>query len=237
MRRCGEVSIGSFAAAAAVGGTVVVIDVIRAFTTMALALDRGAAAVVLAATPERALALRDAGRGAYCLGERGGLMPPGFDFGNSPAEIAPVDFGGAVLIQTTSNGTRGVIAAAEAGAGRIYAGALVAAEATVQALAAADDGSPVSLVAMGSGDRERSEEDELCALYLRARLEGQRPDKRAFASLLKSLLGEPGRSERHFASLSADDIAHCLALDSLPFALRVRKEGELLVARPERASA
>ncbi len=232
--RSRPIAVCSFSEGAAVAhGSVVVIDVIRAFTTAAVALSRGAEAIVMVDDLDRAARLRAEGVGRYCMGERGGVKPEGFDFGNSPSEIAAADLAGAVLIQTTSNGTRGIAAAAAAGVDRIYAGAFVTAEATVRALIAGPPDDPVTLVAMGQHDRLRSDEDELCALYLRGRLEGRRPDKDALVGALRSLLGEPGESERLFADLTAADIETCLTLDRYLFAVRVTEEEGLLVARSE----
>lgn len=232
-----SIVVQSFSRGAAVAGTVlgavVVIDVFRAFTTAAVALSRGARAIVMVDELDRALELRERGVGCYCMGERGGVKPDGFDFGNSPLEFATVDFEDEVLIQTTSNGTRGIAAAAAAGADRIYAGAFVTAEATVGALLACAPDETVTLVAMGQGDRIRSDEDELFALYLRGRLEGRMPDKRALIETLRSLLGKPGTTERLFGSLSEVDIDCCLTFDRFSFAVRVRAEGDLLVARAE----
>ncbi len=231
------ITVGSFSEDAAVAnGSVVVIDVIRAFTTAAVALSRGAEAIVMVEDLDRAVRLRAEGAGRYCMGERGGVKPDGFDFGNSPGEIAVADLAGAVLIQTTTNGTRGIAAAAAAGADRIYAGAFVTAEATVQALLAGPPEASVALVAMGYHDRIRSDEDEFCALYLRGRLEGQEPDKGALVAALNSLLGKPGETKRLFADLTAADIEACLTLDRFPFAVRVMEQDGLLVARPEAVS-
>jgi 2-phosphosulfolactate phosphatase len=228
------ITVGSFSEGAAVAnGSVVVIDVIRAFTTAAVALSRGAEAIVMVDDLAQATRLRAQGAGRYCMGERGGVKPEGFDFGNSPGEIAAADLAGAVLIQTTTNGTRGIAAAAAAGAERIYAGAFVTAEATVQALLTGRSAAPVALVAMGYHDRIRSDEDELCALYLRGRLEGREPDKGALVAALRSLLGEPGETERLFADLTAADLETCLTFDRYPFAVRVMEQDGLLIARAE----
>jgi 2-phosphosulfolactate phosphatase len=232
------ITVGSFSEGAAVSrGSVVVIDVIRAFTTAAVALSRGAEAIVMVEDVDHAVRLRAQGVGRYCMGERGGVKPDGFDFGNSPGELAAADLAadlvGAVLIQTTTNGTRGIAAAAAAGAERIYAGAFVTAEATVRALLTGPSEAPVALVAIGYHDRIRSDEDELCALYLRGRLEGREPDKGALVAALRSLLGEPGETERLFADLTAADLETCLTLDRYPFAVRVMEQDGLLVARAE----
>src|SRR6516164_10383918 len=114
-------------------GTVAVIDVFRAFTTAAVALANGASSIVIVRTVDEALALREAGIGQICMGEVRGRAPPSFDFGNSPFEISGVDFHGKTIIQRTSAGTQGIVAAANQ-ADRLYAASLVTAEATVRAL-------------------------------------------------------------------------------------------------------
>jgi len=89
-------------------GTTVVIDVFRAFTTAAVALSRGARRILMVDTLQKAWALRSSGAADCCIGERDSVKPPGFDFGNSPAELAGADVVGKTLVQTTSNGTAGV---------------------------------------------------------------------------------------------------------------------------------
>lgn len=90
------------------GTVVIVIDVIRAFTTAAVAFERGAAEMVCAPSAE-------AGRGLWrqhpdrlLVGEVAGLKPADFDFGNSPLEMSVAQLDGRRLIQATSNGTRGL---------------------------------------------------------------------------------------------------------------------------------
>jgi len=102
-------------------GTVAVIDVFRAFTTAAaVALANGASSIVIVRTVDEALALREAGIGQICMGEVRGRAPPSFDFGNSPFEISGVDFHGKPIIQRTSAGTQGIVAAGNR-AVRLYA--------------------------------------------------------------------------------------------------------------------
>ena len=73
------------------GVTAIVLDIVRASTTIVAALAGGARAVRPVATPEEALAVgrRDDLGPALIGGERGGSPPPGFDHGNSPAEYTP----------------------------------------------------------------------------------------------------------------------------------------------------
>ncbi len=80
--------------AAAAVGTTVIIDVFRAFATAAVTLSRGAGRLILVDSLDKALALRSSGVGDYCIGERDSIKPPGFDFGNSPAELGRAEVAG-----------------------------------------------------------------------------------------------------------------------------------------------
>jgi len=95
---------------AAAAPTGVVIDVIRATSTICQALAAGYQRVLCAAEVEEARAVRDA-RGEGALGgERQAVRIPGFDLGNSPREyLAPT---AKTLVLSTTNGTRAVVTAA-----------------------------------------------------------------------------------------------------------------------------
>jgi 2-phosphosulfolactate phosphatase len=212
-------------------GTVAVIDVFRAFTTAAVTLANGASAIVMVRSVEEALALREAGIGRICMGEVQGRAPPGFEFGNSPFEISTVDFGGKTIIQRTSAGTQGIVAASHAE--RLYAASLVTAEATVRALLS---GSPdeIALVAKGDNGIKRTDEDELCAIHLRNRLEGRPGDADAVRRLILAG-GEVGRF--HDAArpyLHPEDVEIALHIDRYDFAVRVEFDNGRPVARMER---
>jgi 2-phosphosulfolactate phosphatase len=181
-------------------------------------------------TVEEALALREAGIGQICMGEVRGRAPPGFDFGNSPFEISSVDFRGQTIIQRTSAGTQGVVAASKAN--RLYAVSLVTAEATARALLS---GSPdqVSLVAMGDNGLKRTDEDELCAIHLRNRLEGRPSDADTIRRLILAG-GEVGRfHDPARPYLHPEDVDIALDIDRYDFAVRVEFENGQPVARME----
>ncbi|HLV97598.1 MAG TPA: 2-phosphosulfolactate phosphatase [Ktedonobacterales bacterium] len=110
----------------------IVIDVIRATTTLATLFDGGCERVLVAGDIREARAFAAGQPGAYLLaGEVGGLRPPGFDFGNSPVELAAADVRGREVIFSTTNGTRALHACAQAGA--ILAGSLRNAQAVSRA--------------------------------------------------------------------------------------------------------
>jgi 2-phosphosulfolactate phosphatase len=212
-------------------GTTIIIDVFRAFTTAAVAFDRGATQIVLVAEVDEALALRRRGVGHLCIGEVDGKRPADFDFGNSPYEVSQADFTGKTLIQSTRAGTVGANAAVAAET--LYLGSLVIATATVNAILASTP-RLVSIVAMGYAATWRSDEDEQCALFLRNLLQGRRPDHDAVQKLV--LVGQEAQkygdpSQPHFHPRDREMAVH---IDRYPFAIRVQREDGLLVARPHR---
>jgi 2-phosphosulfolactate phosphatase len=209
-------------------GTVVVIDVFRAFTTAAVALARGAEKIILTAEPAEALALRAAGLGELCLGEVGGVRPPGFDFGNSPFELGQADVRGKTLIQSTRAGTVGVCAVPQPAA--LYAASFVTAGATVRAILR--EGPPlVTLVAMGARPTQRSDEDEQCALYLRNRLLGRAPDPDAVRRLVADSADAARFGNPELPHFHPGDLALALDMDRYDFAVRVTYEDGRPVAR------
>src|SRR5262249_25946216 len=98
------------------GGIAVVIDVLRASTTIIHALAAGCTCVRPCAEVEEARELAGEMRVGRALlgGERDGLRLPGFDLGNSPSEYTAKLCRGNTLVLTTTNGTRALLRAAEA---------------------------------------------------------------------------------------------------------------------------
>jgi 2-phosphosulfolactate phosphatase len=93
------------------GSTAVVIDVLRATTTIVHALAAGARQIIPCLTVEdaRAAAARLANEKALLGGERQGVRIEGFDLGNSPTEYTLATVGGRTLVFTTTNGTRAML--------------------------------------------------------------------------------------------------------------------------------
>ena len=112
---------------------VVVLDVLRASTTIITTLAHGARDVRLFADVDSArTAAASLPKPVLLGGERNCLRIDGFDLGNSPAEYLAEKVGGATLCLTTTNGTLAALAAQQAA--DIYIGALVNAGATAHAL-------------------------------------------------------------------------------------------------------
>lgn len=95
------------------GSVCVVIDVLRASTTMVTALANGCPGIMPVETPEEARQLASEG-GRLLGGERNGLRIEGFHFGNSPLEYTSAAILARFLVFTTTNGTRAIRACAEA---------------------------------------------------------------------------------------------------------------------------
>lgn len=98
------------------GGTAVIIDILRASSTMITALQNGATGVIPCGTTEEAFRLRDQSPQESILlgGERGGVKIQGFDFGNSPAEYNSSAVAGRTVVFTTTNGTKAILKASSA---------------------------------------------------------------------------------------------------------------------------
>jgi 2-phosphosulfolactate phosphatase len=151
-------------------GIAVVIDVFRAFSVAAYAFSRGAATVIPVAAVEDACELKRQHPDWLLIGERHARRLPGFDCGNSPADLEQIDVAGRTLIHTTHAGTQGLTNALQAD--EVITGALVNAAAIVRYLQARQPGI-VTIVRMGHEARENSDEDDICAELLRSRLSGE----------------------------------------------------------------
>ena len=151
-------------------GVVVVIDVFRAFSVAAYAFSRGAATVIPVAEVDYARQLKREQPDWLLIGERHARPLPGFDCGNSPADLEKLDVSGRTLIHTTHAGTQGLTNARQAD--EVLTGALVNAGAIVRYIQARKP-SIVTLVRMGHEARENCDEDDACAELLRSRLLGE----------------------------------------------------------------
>jgi len=202
-------------------GAVVVIDVLRSFTTAAYALSRGASEVVAVASIDAALALRAQDRRALTIGAVGGGAPaPGLDLGNSPSQLAALDLSGRRVILYSTGGVRALLACEHAGL--LLASSLVCASATAALLR--ERAPPlVGLVVTGTWADRDGDEDHACADLIEARLRGQDPPREPYAARVRQ--SDFGR--RFGAGLDPHlppaDLDCCAEADRFDFALRVEK--------------
>ncbi len=225
-----RVSVLFSPAGAAVGGPcAVIVDVLRATTTLTVALAHGARGVIPAATPEEALALRSALPGTLACGERDGRKVPGFDLGNSPFEYTAERVGGATLAFASTNGSLAMLAAR--GAGRRVLAAFINAAAVVESVRGER---AITILCAGKLGRF-SLEDAACAGLLIARLAavGGVPGNaaaRLACTLAPRDAGEVralvegaahARDLRSMGAAYARDLAFCAGLDTSDRAFEV----------------
>ena len=206
-----------------VDGAVVAIDVLRAFTTAAYAFGAGAEAIYLVGTVDEALALKADHPGWLAMGEDRGRRVDGFDFSNSPVEVASQDLTGRTIVQRTSAGTQGVVAAKAAT--RLWCASLVCATATADALRASGLGAPTYVITGRFADRPdiRGEDDLATAQCIERIRLGHDPElDRAARDVAQS--DEAARTlavgEGH---VHPDDIAYAIDVDRFDFAMEVRR--------------
>jgi 2-phosphosulfolactate phosphatase len=155
-------------------GVCIVIDVLRATTTLTTLLELGATGVLVAPGADAARAAKADDPAAILLGEVSGLRPADFDLGNSPRELASAGVAGRRAICATSNGTAAIRGVADAPAtllGCVRNGTAVAA----RAFALAREGAwPVTIVCSGgAGGRAFALDDTLVAGHLALLLAGE----------------------------------------------------------------
>jgi 2-phosphosulfolactate phosphatase len=138
----------------------VVVDVLRAASSIATAIHNGARAVLPAESIEEALRIANSigRRDVVLCGEREGEPIEGFDLGNSPSEFTRQAVGERTLVMTTTNGTRALAAAA--GPGPSCVAALVNLGAVSTRLL---DGRHDPLIVCAGRSGRVAAEDALCA--------------------------------------------------------------------------
>jgi 2-phosphosulfolactate phosphatase len=216
--------------APAARGHVVVIDVLRAFTCAAYAFDAGAESIVLVSTVDEALALKRTRPDVLLMGEVGGRIIPGFDFGNSPHDLSRAGdrLRGKTLVQRTGSGTQGVTSARSADA--VWLGSLPVASATCRHLRTIG-AETVTLLAMGSPSGSDGPEDVACRAYMADVLRGRHPDREMTIRAVRESKGGRWALDPSVDWISPGDLECATAIDRFAFAMPVTREDGLLVAR------
>jgi 2-phosphosulfolactate phosphatase len=207
-------------------GVVIVIDVLRAFSTAAYAFSRGAREIILVGSVEEAVELKSQIPNAKAMGEVGGLRPAGFDYGNSPTYIDEADLSGITLIHRTSAGTQGVVRSQ--GAEVLLAASFVVASATaryISKLAAQEVTFVITGRSYNGGD-----EDLACARYLEELLQGNRPDTKPFIQRVFESRDAFPHLDPNQREFPLSDLEYCTQVDKFDFALPIaRKDGNFIM--------
>ena len=202
-------------------GTVVVIDVFRAFSTACYLIAAGADRILPVEKVEEALELKRQFPDAILLGERNEKKVEGFDYGNSPTHLLSKNLAGKTIVMTTSSGTKGLMNAK--GADEILTGSFVNAGAIVSYLKTKNP-KTVSLVCMGYEGRKETQEDTFFAEYIKAKILDQPVDFDHMKEILRTGDGarllDPANNEWS----PSGDFDLCLTLDKFDFVLLLTDE-------------
>ena len=149
-------------------GLSVVIDVFRAFTVEPYLISNGAKKIIPVGDMQIAYDYKNKNNDYILIGERNGIILPGFDYGNSPSQIEYINFSEKTIIHTTSCGTQGIVKSVNAK--EIITGSLVNAQAIVKYIIK-NNIEEVSLLTLSRKNELPFDEDILCAKYIISMLE------------------------------------------------------------------
>ncbi|MBN8658027.1 MAG: 2-phosphosulfolactate phosphatase [Anaerolineae bacterium] len=204
-------------------GIVLIIDVLRAFSTAAYSFSRNAKEIRLVSTVEEALTLKSQIPGSKAMGEVGGLPPEGFDFGNSPTRILEHDLAGITLIQRTGAGTQGAVRAVNADV--MLATSFVVAGATVEYVLKSQPDEISFVITGGLGN----DEDVACADYLEKKFTGQPTHDDVFIKRVHASRDALQHMEEH-PQFPYSDLDYCSRINYFDFAMPIiRKDGFLIM--------
>ncbi|MDD6213423.1 MAG: 2-phosphosulfolactate phosphatase [Clostridiales bacterium] len=209
-------------------GLTVIIDVFRAFSLECYLYDMGAENILPVGSLDEARRLKAEHPDYVLIGERGGRKCEGFDFGNSPSTVEPDKVKGKTVVHTTSAGTQGVANAV--GAEELITGSLVNAKAVAEYIRSRKP-EEVSLVAMGKSGKTPTEEDELCARYIRSLLLEEEFPIREELIALKDHGGQQFFDPDNQDVYPEPDYWLCARNDIFPFVIQVERDHEILKTR------
>lgn len=208
-------------------GLVVVIDVIRAFTTAAFAFAAGAEKMILTGEIEEAQQLHHRFPEALLAGEQQGILIPGFHLGNSPVEMSSASVKGKTIIFRTSSGTQGVVRSTQAD--KILVSSFVVAEATLKRI---QHLRPEKVSFVITGTKRGGYEDLALADYLEKTLLEGRINPEPYIERVKLSPTGLAFSSGEFPHFQKHDLDATCEIDKFPFALEVFKENGLHILRP-----
>ncbi|HYQ59294.1 MAG TPA: 2-phosphosulfolactate phosphatase [Draconibacterium sp.] len=205
-------------------GTVVIIDVLRAFSTGCYAIAKGIETIMPVGDIDIAYQLKKDHPAYLLIGERHERKPKGFDFGNSPTHINNAAITAKTMIQTTSSGTQGITKAVNAS--EIITGSFVNASAIINYIRKTNP-KVVSLVCMGFACQHPTVEDTLCAEYIKNALEGKPNNFQAMVQQIKETDGRRFFDPANQEWSPESDFHLCMDLSRFDFVLKVEKTGDL----------
>jgi len=203
-------------------GIVLVIDVLRAFSTAAYAFSRGAKEIYLVSETQEALDLKSKTKNAKAMGEVGGLPPKGFDFGNSPTRILEHDLTGVTLIQRTVAGTQGAVRCKIADV--MLATSFVVAQATINYVLKSNPNEITFVITGGMNN----DEDVACAEFLEKQFTNQEVEAQSFIKRVYDSRDALEQMPDH-PQFPKTDLDYCSRINYFDFAMPITRKNDLLV--------
>jgi len=203
-------------------GIVLVIDVLRAFSTAAYAFSHGAKEIYLVSEVQEALDLKSKTKNAKAIGEVGGLPPEGFDFGNSPTRILEHDLTGVTLIQRTGAGTQGAVRCKNADV--MLATSFVVAQATINYVLKLNPNEITFVITGGMGN----DEDVSCAEFLEKQFTNQEIEAQSFIKRVYDSRDALEHMPDH-PQFPKADLDYCSRINYFDFAMPITRKNDLLV--------
>lgn len=210
-------------------GLTVVIDVFRAFSLEPYLFSQGVAQIYPVGAIETAYLLKSENPDFLLVGERNEKKPEGFDFGNSPQHSFSYPLTGKTVIHTTSAGTQGIVNATNAD--EIITGSFVNAGAIIRYIQQKNPKN-VSLCCMGYSAQRPTEEDTLCAEYIKSALEGTIPDFDKMIAIMRETSGNRFFIKENQSFAPEEDFHLCTKLSIFDFVLKVSSHsGHSIITR------
>lgn len=205
-------------------GLTVIIDVFRAFSVEAYCFAKGAEKIIPVGDSDIAYRLKEENPDMILAGERYGKILPGFDIGNSPSQLLDLDTRGKTIIHTTSAGTQGIANAKNAS--EILGASLLNAKATAKYIKQSG-ATDISLACMGYAGEYPTDEDTLCARYIKSLLEGTTIDLKSEIEKLKSTDGAKFFDKSQNDVFPEKDFFMCTEVDKFDFVMRLNRHSDL----------
>lgn len=202
-------------------GITVIIDVFRAFSVEAYFFANGVKKIIPVGDAELAYKLKEENPDYILAGERHGKILPGFDVGNSPSELVKLDCENKTVVHTTSAGTQGIANALNAD--EVLGGSLVNAKAIADYIREKNPEN-VSLVCMGLEALSETEEDNLCAYYIKSILEGTYIDMDTEIEKLKTTSGAKFFDKAQNDVFPEADFGMCVQVDKFDFVMKMETD-------------
>lgn len=199
-------------------GITVIIDVFRAFTVECFLADMKVGKIIPMGDAQECLEMKKKDPSCFLIGERKGIKIDGFDLGNSPSQLTTgPSLEGRTVVHSTSAGTQGIMLAT--GASEILTGSFVNAKAIARYIKARNP-ETVTLVGMGLNGTEPTDEDVLCAQYIKALILGEEPNIHSQIANISKTSGHKFFVKHNEAAFPEPDFFMCLVPNIFNFVLR-----------------